>query len=67
MSVDNVVEEVRALEAEFKAGKLSAGEFKELLEDIKHTKVIQAAADDLALKTQLNELIEGLIAVAGAV
>jgi hypothetical protein len=67
MSVDNVVEEVRALEAEFKAGKLSVGEFKELLEDIKHTKVIQAAADDLALKTQLNELIEGLIAVAGAV
>ncbi len=67
MSVDNVVEEVRALEAEFKAGKLSADEFKELLEDIKHTKVIQAAADDLALKTQLNELIEGLIAIAGAV
>ena len=66
-NAQNVVEEVRALESEFKAGNLSAGEYKELLEDIKHTKAIAVAADDLALKTQLHQLIDGLIAVAGAV
>lgn len=66
-NAQNVVEEARALEAQFKAGSLSAGEYKELLEDLKHTKVIQVAADDLALQTQLNELINGLITGAGAV
>ncbi len=66
-NVDDIVTEVRALEADFKARKISAGEYKELLEDIKHTQVINIAADELALKSQLNELIEGLIAVADAV
>jgi hypothetical protein len=62
-----VVEEIKALEAQFIAGVLSAAELKELLEDIKQTKVIAVAADDLALKSQLNELIEGIITGAGAV
>jgi len=62
-----VVEEIKALEAEFIAGKLSAAELKELLEDIKQTKVISVAADDLALKSQLNEMIESIIVGAGAV
>ena len=66
-SVDDVITEIRALETEFKSGNLSASEYKELLEDIKSTKSIQAAADDLSLKTQLHQLIDGLIAVAGAV
>ena len=66
-NAQNLVEEVRALESEFKAGNLSASEYKELLEDIKSTKAIAVAADDLALKTQLHQLIDGLIAVAGAV
>jgi hypothetical protein len=63
----NLIEEVRSLEAQYIAGALSAVEYKELLEDIKHTKVIQVAADDLALKTQLNEMIEDLITVATAI
>jgi hypothetical protein len=62
-----VVEEIKALEAQFIAGLISAVELKELLEDIKQTKVISIAADDLALKSQLNELIEGIITGAGAV
>lgn len=66
-NVDDVVTEVRALEAEFKEGNISAGELKELLEDIKHTKAISAAAGDLALKGQLFEMIDGIIAVAGAI
>jgi hypothetical protein len=66
-NAQNVVEEIKALEAQFIAGVLSASELKELLEDIKQTKVIEVAADDLALKSQLNELIEGIITGAGAV
>jgi hypothetical protein len=62
-----VVEEIKALEAQFIAGVLTSAELKELLEDIKQTKVISVAADDLALKSQLNELIEGIITGAGAV
>jgi hypothetical protein len=66
-NTQNVVEEIKALEAQYIAGVLTASELKELLEDIKHTKVIQVAADDLALKTQLNEMIEGVITVASAI
>jgi len=63
----NLVEEINALEKEFKAGNLSSSELTELLEDIKQTKVIQVAADDLALKTQLNTMIDCLIAVSSAI
>jgi hypothetical protein len=66
-NAQNLIEEVRSLEAQYIAGALSAVEYKELLEDIKHTKIIQVAADDLALKTQLNEMIEDLITVATAI
>ena len=64
---NDVVAEARQLEIEFKSGRLSASEYKELLEDLKHSKVIQAAAGDLRLKSQLNEIIEGMISAAGAV
>lgn len=64
---DTLVEEIHSLEAEFKAGNISASEYKELLEDIKHIKVIQVAANDLALKSQLCEIIDGLIVAAGAI
>jgi hypothetical protein len=63
----NLVEEINSLEKEFKAGNLSSSELTELLEDIKQTKVIQVAADDLALKTQLNTMIDCLIAVSSAI
>jgi hypothetical protein len=66
-NTQNLVEEIKSLEAQYIAGALSVVEYKELLEDIKHTKIIQVAADDLALKTQLNEMIEDLITVATAI
>lgn len=66
-TVDNVVAEAYALEAQFKAGELSASEYTELLQDLQSTKVIEAAADDLATLSQLNGLITGLIALASAV
>lgn len=66
-NTDNVVAEIRTLENEFKAGRISAGELKELLEDIKYSKAIVAAADDLALKTQLFQLIDGILTAAKAI
>ena len=66
-NTDNVVAEIRTLENEFKAGRISAGELKELLEDIKYSKAIVAAADDLALKAQLFEMIDGIITAASAI
>lgn len=66
-NTDNVVAEIRTLENEFKAGRLSASELKELLEDIKYSKAIVVAADDLALKAQLFEIIDGIIVAAGAI
>ena len=66
-NTDNVVAEIRTLESEFKAGRISASELKELLEDIKYSKAIVAAADDLALKAQLFEMIDGIITAASAI
>ena len=66
-NIDNVVMEIHALEAEFTAGKLSLSEYKELLKDLQSTKVIEAAAGDLAKLSQLNEIINNLIDIAGAV
>ena len=66
-NTDNVVAEIRTLENEFKAGRISAGELKELLEDIKYSKAIVVAADDLALKTQLFQMIDGILTAAKAI
>lgn len=66
-NTDNVVAEIRTLENEFKAGRISAGELKELLEDVKYSKAIVAAADDLALKAQLFEMIDGILTAAKAI
>ena len=48
------------LEAQFHAGALSAGEYKELLEDLKHTAAVNEAAGDLARLTDLHNMLEGL-------
>jgi len=66
-AINQVVDEVRALEAQFKNGQITAGELKELLEDIQHTRAIEAAAGSLDAKEGLNKLINGIIAAAGAI
>jgi hypothetical protein len=66
-NAQNLTEEIRALEAEFKAGSITSGELKELLEDLKHTKAILVAGDDLTVRSQFNQMIDGIIAAAGAV
>ena len=66
-TVNDVVAEAHTLENEFKAGRISSSELKELLEDLKHSKAIVAAAGDLKVKGQLFELIDGIITAAGAI
>ncbi len=66
MTTNDVIAEARTLETEFKAGRISASELKEMLDDLKHTKAILAAAGDLQTRAALVELIDGIIAGAGA-
>ena len=50
-----------------KAGNLSADEYKELLEDLKHTAAVNEAAGDLAKLTQIYEVLDGLKSAAGLI
>ena len=59
-NAQNLIEEIRALEAEYKAGKISSA-------DLKHGKAIEVAGDDLALRSQFNTMIDGILTVAKAV
>jgi hypothetical protein len=52
--------QAQALEAQFHAGALSATEYQELLEDLKHTAAVEEAAGDLTKLTQIHEVLEGL-------
>ena len=56
----STIAKAQELEAQYKSGALSAGEYKELLEDLKHTAAVNEAAGDLAKLTQIHEVLEGL-------
>jgi predicted glycoside hydrolase/deacetylase ChbG (UPF0249 family) len=49
----------------FKGGEISEDEYKELMEDLKHSKAISDAADDLAVRSKANEMLDNLIIAAG--
>ena len=51
----------------FEAKEISFEEYKELLSDLENTKVIEAAAGDLEVRTKLNELISTMITVGSLV
>ena len=55
------------LQAQYHACALSADEYKELLEELKHTAAINEAAGDLAKLTQLHEMLDDLKSVAGLI
>ena len=55
------------LQAQYHAGALSADEYKDLLEDLKHTAAVNEAAGDLAKLTQLHEMLDDLKSVAGLI
>lgn len=52
------------LKEKFDKKMISASEYKELLEDIGHSQAIKAAADDLEVKTTINECVEGMLSAA---
>ena len=51
----------------FESKEISFDEYKELLNDLENTKVIEAAAGDLNVRTKLNELISTMITVGSLV
>ena len=63
----STIAQAQDLDAQFKAGNLSASEYRELLEDLKHTAAVNEAAGDLAKLTQIHNVIEGLKAAAGLI
>ena len=63
----STVAQAQDLQAQYHAGALSADEYKELLEDLKHTAAVNEAAGDLAKLTQLHEMLDDLKSVAGLI
>jgi hypothetical protein len=63
----STIAEAQQLDAQFRAGQLSAGEYKELLEDLKHTAAVNEAAGDLAKLTQIYEVLDDLKSAAGLI
>jgi hypothetical protein len=63
----STIAQAQDLDAQYKAGNLSASEYKELLEDLKHTAAVNEAAGDLAKLTQIYEVLDSLKSAAGLI
>lgn len=63
----STVTQAQQLDAQFRAGQISASEYKELLEDLKHTAAVNEAAGDLAKLTQIHEVLDDLKSAAGLI
>jgi hypothetical protein len=63
----STIAQAQDLDAQFKAGNLSASEYKELLEDLRHTAAVNEAAGDLAKLTQIYEVLDNLKSAAGLI
>ena len=63
----STIAQAQDLDAQYKAGNLSASEYKELLEDLKHTAAVNEAAGDLAKLTQIYEVLDELKSAAGLI
>ena len=63
----STIAQAQRLDAQYKAGNLSASEYKELLEDLKHTAAVNEAAGDLAKLTQIYEVLDDLKSAAGLI
>ena len=63
----STIAQAQELDAQFKAGNLSASEYKELLEDLKHTAAVNEAAGDLNKLTQIYEVLDNLKSAAGLI
>ena len=56
----STIAQAQDLDAQYKAGNLSASEYRELLEDLRHTAAVNEAAGDLNKLTQIHEVLEDL-------
>ena len=63
----STIAQAQALESNFKLGIISPSEYKELLEDLKHTAAVEEAAGDLNKLSQIHEVLEGLKTAAGLI
>ena len=63
----STIAQAQALDAQYKAGNLSASEYKELLEDLRHTAAVNEAAGDLNKLTQIYEVLDNLKSAAGLI
>ena len=66
-SVVDLVVQAQNFKELFEAKDLSFDEYKELLVDLENTKVVEAAAGELEVRTKLNGLISTLISVGSLV
>jgi len=63
--IANWAKDVLELELLYQANKINESEYKELLQDLVHSKNISDAAIEIEEKTKLNECIKNIISVAG--
>ena len=63
----STITQAQDLDAQYKAGDLSASEYKELLEDLRHTAAVNEAAGDLNKLTQIYEVLDNLKSAAGLI
>ena len=63
----STVAQAQELDAQYKAGNLSASEYKELLEDLKHTAAVNEAAGDLNKLGEIYQVLDGLKSAAGLI
>jgi|TARA_R110000782_G_scaffold1121_1_gene4252 hemerythrin-like domain-containing protein len=66
-SVVDLVVQAQNYKELFEAKELSFDDYKELLVDLENTKVVEAAAGELEVRTKLNGLISTLISVGSLV
>ena len=59
--------EAEAYTNDFKSGAMSEDEYKELMEDLKRSKAISDAADNLAVRSKANDMLDNIIIAAGCV
>ena len=59
--------DARTLTEDFKKGYISEDEYLELMSDLKRSKKISDAADDLAVRSRANDVLDNLITGIGAV
>jgi|TARA_B100000780_G_C21126343_1_gene457140 hypothetical protein len=67
VSVVDLVVETQNFKELFEAKEISFDEYKEFLVDLENTKVVEAAAGELEVRTKLNGLISTLISVGSLV